>query len=106
LHERGLTAVGIVELDFSGRGREVLAEEFAECGPGGDVGVAIAMEGKAAGPSVLISGERGLPSNRGQALRVVGKPPDVDFTGIEAQGGPGRAQPFGLGRGWHRGILC
>jgi hypothetical protein len=30
----------------------------------------------------------------------------VDFTGIEAQGGPGRAQPFGLGRGWHRGILC
>jgi hypothetical protein len=55
---------------------------------------------------MFVSGEGGLPGNWGQALRVVGQAPDVDFAGIEAQRGLRGTQPFGLGRGWHRGILC
>ena len=44
--EAGFAAVGILELDFFGRRGEVLAEEIAKGGAGGDVGVAVAVEGE------------------------------------------------------------
>jgi hypothetical protein len=82
-----------------------LAEEFAEDGAGGDVGVAIAVEGETVGAGALVGGEGGFPSDRGQALRVVGYAPDVYVACGQAQG-TCRVVPFGGGRGGHGGILC
>lgn|ERR1700685_1976501 len=57
LCQAGFAALGVVKCDFFGRRREVLAEEFAEDGAGGDVGVAIAMEGEAVGAGMFVGRE-------------------------------------------------
>jgi hypothetical protein len=81
-----------------------LAEEFAEDGTGGDVGVAVAVKGEASGTGVLVGGEGGLPCDGRQALGVVGDAPDVDLAGCQGGEPSGWAGPVGLGE--HGGILC
>jgi len=93
--DRGFAPFGVMELDFVGRCGEVLAEELAEDGTRGDVGVAVAMESEAVGSGVLVGGEGGLPGNRRQALGIVGQAPDVDLAWSQGREGARRPQPIG-----------
>ena len=93
-----------MELDFIGRSGEVLAEQFAEDGARGDVGVAIAVESEAIGAGVFVGRKARLPSDRGKALGVVREAPDVDLARGQAWERTGRGRPVG-GDG-HGGILC
>ncbi len=104
LGKSGFAAFGVMELNLAGRSGEILAEEFTENGTGGDVGIAIAMEGEPVGASVLVGGQDRFPRDRRQALGIVGQPPDLDFAWGKPWEGVRRAQPVGRGR--HGGILC
>src|ERR1700722_6196723 len=84
LREAGFAAFGVVKPDFVGRSGEVLAEELAEDSARGDVGVAIAMEGKAVGSGMLVGGECGFPGDWREALGIVSEAPDVDLARCEA----------------------
>ena len=103
--EHGFAALGVFKLELLGWLFKILAEQLAESGAGGDVGIAVAVECEAVGAGELVGRKAVLPSDSRQALRVVGQAPHMDFARGQAEG-PGRMPPFLLGRGCHGGILC
>jgi hypothetical protein len=102
--ECGFAALAVQKLDLVGRPVEVATEQFSQSGASRNVGITIAVECEAVGARVLIWRKDRVPSDRGKALRVMRKAPNVDFPMGEPQGlrGP---PPLGLRWTWHAGIL-